>query len=123
MKWCAMLLGIVVTLVALRWSAQHLDNSGLPEAIRRARGFHVLNHHWARIDNWRTDQNTAPCQWVASRDWPLFGGYHVDCIIGGLPQYSFRVSRDFQSITSADAQTRAGIEALKTWTQQKKRWP
>ena len=123
MKWWVAVLGVLVSIVSLRWSAQYLDNRNLPEAIRRTQGFHVLGKHWARIDNWRKDQGATPCDWSAKRRFPLVGGYVVRCRVNSAAIFDFEVTRDFRHIKPSDARTKAGIASLKTWAEEKRRWP
>jgi hypothetical protein len=123
MKWWLAVLSIVVTIVALRWTAQHLDNEGLPEAIRRARGLHVLNTHWARIDNWRSDKALTACIWSAERTWPIVGGYQVNCELSQQTSLHFDVSRDFQSVTAVDEATKAALHSVEKWAKKRQRWP
>ena len=123
MKWWSTVLSLAVTVVALRWSAQYLDNEGCPEAVRRARGLHVLNHHWARVDNWRQDQKMEACVWDASRKWPIFGNYQVTCQLRSAVPLTFEVARDFQSVHPINQPAIEAIDATVRWAKRKKRWP
>ena len=123
MKWWLAVLSVVVTVVALRWTAQHLDNEGLPEAVRRTRSFHVLDVHWARIDNWRKDLGLTDCAWSAERTVPIIGGYRVTCKLDPHESLEFDVTRDFESIRAVGNASKDALKSVEEWAVKRQRWP
>jgi hypothetical protein len=75
------------------------------------------------VENWRKDQNEAPCEWVCTQALPVFGAFLVDCLVDGEPWVRFEVSSDLEKIQPANPATVDRLKALAEWARLKKRYP
>lgn len=123
LKGLSTLIAILSTSAVLAWTLAHRRTVDTPKVINKVRSYSVLNLTWARVENWRKDQNETPCVWVCTQSVPVFGTFEVDCLVDGESWARFDVSADMKRVQPANPQTVDRLKALADWARNKKRYP
>lgn len=122
-KGLSTLVALLCATAVLIWTLSHNRTVATPKVIKKVRSHSVLNLTWARLENWRKDQQQTPCDWVCTQAVPVFGNFEVQCLVKGAPWVRFEVSADIETIEPADPKTVRRLEALAEWARIKKNYP